>query len=171
MQAAEQAILENIASTFETVEDLTLDTLLGELAKSYVEEVQATPDVWEKLSLEAKQDIKDRCKNKAEDMIKKITYLIANRGFPSCIASLDGVNFKKGAKITMSTANDQSAHDLAQRINLKVLILNINYLSRILKGQPFIIVQCRQKDISGAHCHVGMREMREDRALEVGVSG
>lgn len=106
-----------------SIQESVLETMHGDLTNAILDEVRHAKDVWSKLSEEDQHELIDRCQNKAENAIRRISKIVAEKGFESCTAVVDGVMFKDGVKVTMNTFNNSGAHELADRTKQSVLII------------------------------------------------
>lgn len=104
--------------------ELIAETLLGELLKATVEEIKAAPDVWQKLSERAQQDVIDRMTAKLATLLQRAVELIASDARPTIVADVESVTFKDGIKavVTCSKANP-ARHELADAAGCTVLLV------------------------------------------------
>ncbi len=129
----------------DNIQEMILDTMHGDLTRSFIEELQAAEDGWSKLSEAKQEQVINRCRDKSEDVIRKITLLINQRGFDTCTASIENVNFKGEIKAGLKVFNNAGGHQLANHVNQSVLIVFADP-SEFLNGGEMPEAEPDQKD-------------------------
>jgi len=106
-----------------------LGTMHGDLVKSMLEELKSTEaeNIWLKMP-QSKQDlIIDRLNRKAENIIRQMFSLVAQRGYAHATATVKKVSFESSvAKVALESKKNTGAHDLADKTNEAVMILFVD---------------------------------------------
>lgn len=110
--------------TPEELNDITIETMLGDLMKLTLDEIKAIPDVWQKLGEIAQQDVIDRVHMRTKEAIEKAVHLIASEGRKTIVGDLEQITIKDGYKAVINIrAGDPNRHELTDSVRQPVLIV------------------------------------------------
>lgn len=109
---------------------MILETAECDIAKEFLDEFKygsKMPD-WDQLDPDQKNLAKRRCQVKAGTVILKMFELVAQKGFDATSAMVDDVGFKRNntVKFNLVGQNNPGAHEMANRINEKVVIVFVD---------------------------------------------
>lgn len=99
------------------------ETVHGDLTTAILSELQLAKEVWDKLSEANQKIVIGRVHVNADNIIRKLTRIIASEGFDSCAATVDSVTFKGGVKTSLKIMDRDGAHQLADHEGRSVMIV------------------------------------------------
>lgn len=126
-----------------------LKTVHGDLVNSMIEELKSheAENIWNKFGEQKQAAVIDRLNRKAENIIRHIFTLVAQREHKSAVAQVTKVSFEKSvAKISLESIKNEGAHILGDRVNERVMILFVDP-EQYLNGKNMPRAERDQKEI------------------------
>lgn len=103
---------------------LASETMLADLTQCLIDELKAAPDVWQKLSEDAQDDVIKRVASQVGDAVIKAVNLIAADSREVITAELEQITAKEGIKAVLTLAkHDPNRHALLDSVGKAVLIV------------------------------------------------
>jgi len=107
-----------------STEEIAAETMLGDLLKLTIGEIQHMPDVWARLPEEQQQAVIDRATKRVQKAINEAVHILASEARPTLTANVEKVEFKDGVKAQLAmSAGNPARHDLADAQGEQVLIV------------------------------------------------
>ncbi len=122
--------------------EIAKETMLGDLMKVVIDEIQAMPEVWQRLSEFSQEQVINRVQARCESLARKAINIIASENHKRAVAKVEKVEFKDGCKATIiPLASLGMRHELADAAGSHVLIVfpGDDYLENLAtapKAQP-----------------------------------
>lgn len=108
----------------EAAQSVARDTLLGDLVSIVIDEMKAAPDVWQKLSEFAQDDVIHRVQKRCTKVIADVVNIVASEHRPTVAATVDSVTMKDGIKVVLKLPKtDPQRHELFDAQGREVLIV------------------------------------------------
>lgn len=132
----------NEIETDESPVDVARETMLGDLIKVVINEIQDAPDVWARLSEFNQEMVIERVQARCEAVARTAINIIASDNHKRAVAKVEKVEFKDGCKATIiPLASSDMRHELADAAGSHVLIVfpGDDYLENLAtkpKAQP-----------------------------------
>ena len=76
-----------------SIEDMTVESMAGDLISALVGELKLMPDIWPKIGQDEQEDILERVKKRVSDNVRKAVHLIASAGRITVAGDLKKVTF------------------------------------------------------------------------------
>lgn len=105
-------------------EEMTADTMLGDMVRMVIDEIKAAPDVWPKLSEYKQDDVIRRVTKQCTELVKMAVHLIAADGREVISADLEQITAKDEIKAVLKLVrHDPQRHALLDAVGKPVLIV------------------------------------------------
>lgn len=107
-----------------STQDMTTDTIAGDLIGMLVGELKLLPDIWPKIGPDEQDDIIERVRKRVTDSVRQAVKLIASAGRITVAGDLKKVTFADKVEAVFSLSkNDPSALELCHAQGLACLIV------------------------------------------------
>ena len=134
----------------EEIQDIAIETMLGDLMKSIITQYKALPKSWQSMPKHQQQDVIWSTENTLRTAIEKTVSLIASNGFQTINAVVDQVTFKGGVKAVLTMAKGaEGVHEIADAEGSQINIVVPN-TERFLSPEGLPEPDEDQADLVGA---------------------
>ena len=136
--------------TEEEVQEIAIETMLGDLMKTIITQYKALPSPWQSMPKYQQKDVIYSTECAVKEAIEKAVSLIASEGFQTISAAVEQVTFKGGVKAVLTMARGaEGAHEIADAEGslIEIVIPNIE---RFLSTQGLPEAEEDQADLVGA---------------------